>query len=134
MRKPSASTERDQLSRTSNSRNRPLPNCPTHASAWTGRPANCGDLQLIADVRGLGLGPDKAKKAVKVHGLDEVMVESGRFGPVAILLGSVGGDRDEGHHRKREIGTKPAGDLIAIKAGEPDIEQSDLRMKLRERP
>jgi len=66
-----------------------------------------------------------------MHWFDEVMVKSGRFGPSAILLASVGGDRDEGHLLKREIATKPASDFKAVKLGESDIEQDDVRLKLQ---
>jgi len=94
-------------------------------ASWQGSPdTGCGAISWDR-------GSDDGEKVGEVQWLDKVMVKSSRFDTAAVLLASVGGDRDEGRLLKREIGTKPSSDFIAVKVGEPDIEQGDLRLKLR---
>jgi hypothetical protein len=60
------------------------------------------------------------------------MVKAGLFRAPTLFLSPVGGDGDERDHPIVEIGPKPASDFVAIKVRKPDIEQRDVRMKLRD--
>src|SRR5262249_42504808 len=75
--------------------------------------------------RGIGLGKQDLE-VLEVDGLHEVGVEAGLLGTAGVLLLAVASHRDE--HDPAEILVLPAsaGDLVAVHAGQADVEEDEV--------
>ena len=140
-----------QRTRTS-ARNRPA-SCTIMEAGRKVQAERIGDLDLSADrgrraplasdrlarrdVRDRGIFDDPVPRpdvqrseqgvqAVPVEGLDEMVVEAGREGRTAVLLLGVAGDGDQ-DDRPGQLASEPGGDLVAVQAGEADVEHNAAR-------
>src|SRR6202034_4123825 len=69
---------------------------------------------------------DQRDEGVIIDGLDQVVVEARLSGAEAILVLAVAGDGDD-HDIPESVAAKLACDLIAVHAGQADVEEDEFR-------
>src|SRR5690606_22033435 len=75
-------------------------------------------------------GVEQLLEDVELDGLQEVRVEAFLLRAPPVLVLAVAGDGDEARVAERRLRAEPARRLVAVAAGEPDVEEHDVGPEL----